>query len=326
MRTLRRILVAVKEPRASSPALSKAAHLARACGAQLRLFHALSEPVYVDVYGFNGASPRELEDERYRAALAKLDALARGLRRQHIDVSSSVEWDFPAHEAVLRAARAFGADLIVADAHPRSHRAAWLLRFTDWELLRQSSAPVLLVKSSKPYRRPRVLAAVDPSHAFAKPLRLDQEILRLGSVVAGALRGPLHAVYAYDPAPLGIPPIGAASLALIAAAQLERKAQARAALERTLRRLRLPTGRLHVIGRHPTDAIVETASESQCGIVVMGAISRSGLNRLLIGNTAERVLDQLACDVLIVKPKKFRSRITRRVRGPQLIVPSPPTM
>ncbi len=324
MRSIRRILVAVKEPRASSPALAKATRLAKALGAQIRLFHALTEPIYLDLYSFNGPGPRKLEDERYRAALAKLDALANGLRRLKIRVSTSVEWDYPAHEAVLRAARAFGADLIVADAHPTRHHAAWLLRFTDWELLRRSSAPVLLVKSSKPYRRPRVLAAVDPSHAFAKPLELDEEILRTGSAVAGALRGQLHAVYAYDSVPLGLPPVGPASSALIAAAQAAATGRAKAVLDRAVRKLRVPLQRRHLVARHPTDAIIDAVRETRCGIVVMGAISRSGLNRFVVGNTAERVLDRLACDVLIVKPKDFRTRIRRTVRGPQLVAPPVP--
>ncbi len=44
---------------------------------------------------------------------------------------------------------------------------------------------------------------------------------------------------------------------------------------------------------------------------------------LLIGNTAERILDELSCDVLVVKPSKFRTRVPRSVRGPQWLV-SPP--
>jgi len=47
-------------------------------------------------------------------------------------------------------------------------------------------------------------------------------------------------------------------------------------------------------------------------VVVMGAVSRSGLKRLFIGNTAERVLDRLPCDVLIVKPRGFRSPVPPR--------------
>ena len=47
----------------------------------------------------------------------------------------------------------------------------------------------------------------------------------------------------------------------------------------------------------------------------MGAMSRSGIKRLLIGNTAERILDDLSCDILIVKPVNFRVRIPRASRG-----------
>jgi universal stress protein E len=55
----------------------------------------------------------------------------------------------------------------------------------------------------------------------------------------------------------------------------------------------------------------------------MGAVSRSGLKRVFIGNTAERVLDELACDVLVVKPAHFVNRVRRAKRGVQLAVSAP---
>jgi hypothetical protein len=51
----------------------------------------------------------------------------------------------------------------------------------------------------------------------------------------------------------------------------------------------------------------------------MGAISRSGLKRLIIGNTAERTLDLLGCDVLIVKPQQFANRVPIRRRGARIV-------
>ena len=39
------------------------------------------------------------------------------------------------------------------------------------------------------------------------------------------------------------------------------------------------------------------------GLVVMGALARWSLKRAVIGSTAERVLDSLPCDVLIVRPE-----------------------
>src|SRR5215469_17071776 len=76
-----------------------------------------------------------------------------------------------------------------AERHAGRHLAALLLHLTDWELLRQSAVPLLLVKRPGVYRRPVVLAAVDPDHRYAKPERLDREILQASAVFAGALRG-----------------------------------------------------------------------------------------------------------------------------------------
>ena len=44
-----------------------------------------------------------------------------------------------------------------------------------------------------------------------------------------------------------------------------------------------------------------------------------GIKRWLIGNTAERILDDLRCDVLIVKPTTFRNRVPRATRGVHLL-------
>jgi len=57
----------------------------------------------------------------------------------------------------------------------------------------------------------------------------------------------------------------------------------------------------------------------------MGALSRSGLKGMLIGNTAERVLDELPCDVLIVKQPGFQSAVGTEIRGPQLYFAAPPS-
>jgi universal stress protein E len=74
------------------------------------------------------------------------------------------------------------------------------------------------------------------------------------------------------------------------------------------------------VNAHPVDAIPNTAKRIGGSIVVMGAISRSGLKRFFIGDTAERVLDRLACDVLVVKPPRFATRMQRARRGTRVTV------
>jgi nucleotide-binding universal stress UspA family protein len=85
-------------------------------------------------------------------------------------------------------------------------------------------------------------------------------------------------------------------------------------LERLVRQVGVSERRRHLVGRHPTDAIEQVAAETRSALVVMGAISRSGLKRLLIGNTAERVLDHLTCDVLVIKPVGLIKRLPRTRR------------
>ena len=47
------------------------------------------------------------------------------------------------------------------------------------------------------------------------------------------------------------------------------------------------------------------AAAREVELIVMGTVSRSGVAGLLIGNTAEKVLNQVDCSVLTVKPDDF---------------------
>jgi universal stress protein E len=320
MHSIRRILVAIKDPEAkSTPALAKAAQLARGLGAQIELFHGITTPLYVDGYGASGIELPTIEHRVQTRMLELLEKMAAPLRRQQIKVTVAAEWDFPVYESIVRRANRIEAGLIVADQHAGRHTVAGLLHLTDWELLRLSPVPVLLVKTRGPYRNPVVLAAVDPGHTFSKPTKLDNEIVVAGLAMTRALQGNLHALHAYVPFPFAADPNSLLNQETIERLEREATAAAQSALQRVLHKTRIPAENRHVLGRHPADAIAQMARELHSSIVVMGAISRSGLKRLFIGNTAERVLDLLSCDVLVVKPEHFASRVSRAKRGVRLV-------
>lgn len=325
MPAIRHILVAVGALDAKSlPVVQKAAQIARACGARLELYHGLDAPVYADLGGLGDSGLAGLERDLQRGAIKRLQAMADRLRPYGIKTSVAAEWDFPAYEAIVRRALRTKADLIVVHARARHHRLPSLLRLTDWELLRLSPIPVLLVKSTRPYRRSAVLAAVDPSHAFAKPLQLDQQILRLGRILSAALRGSLHAVHAYPRVPVSNMPEAAITAASLKRMEQVTERAAKLDFDRVLRSSRIPATRRYLLARDPAGAITQAVRRSRCAILVMGAVSRSGLKRLLIGNTAEKILDEVPCDVLVVKPRKFRNRVPRASRGARVLgsVPS----
>ncbi|MND09065.1 Universal stress protein E [compost metagenome] len=53
--------------------------------------------------------------------------------------------------------------------------------------------------------------------------------------------------------------------------------------------------------------LVGACEEYRADLVVIGAVSRGALQRLALGSTAERVLDFVPCDLLIVNPDRARS-------------------
>lgn len=139
----------------------KAGQLARALGARLELFHAISPWPYFCDYDVPRVELREIERKTRALILTQLEKIAAPLRRRRIEVTVAGEWDHPAYEAIIRRARHIKADLIVAGQHAGDHSVAGLLHLTDWELLRLAPVPVLLVKARESYRHPIVIAAID---------------------------------------------------------------------------------------------------------------------------------------------------------------------
>jgi universal stress protein E len=54
-------------------------------------------------------------------------------------------------------------------------------------------------------------------------------------------------------------------------------------------------------------SLPDTVNELGVNILVMGAISRSKIDRLLLGSTAEKIIDAVECDILILKPDEMPS-------------------
>jgi universal stress protein E len=313
----RRILVGVRDV-AHTPrhALAKAGELARHTGARVELFHALSELSPDEQLRSGRGAPAGVALMAASAARAER-ALARMARAKSLAgaaVSVKAEWDYPAQHAIVRRARAMRADLLIIESHRHGGAARAVLANTDWELIRICPCPLLLAKSSRRLRGGAVIAALDPLHAHDKPARLDQRLLSAGQAFARASGGKLHAFHAYVPLSLSVPMTLGDPLPgwIPDKAEARHEAYIRASFARVVARARIPRAARHLLEGSVPDALATLVRRLRARVVVMGAVSRSGLRRLFIGSTAERVLDELECDVLIVKPRGFLSPVTKQ--------------
>jgi universal stress protein E len=238
-----------------------------------------------------------------------------------VKVSCTASWDHPPHEAIVRHALDTRSDLVIASTRHHGPGVRLLLRNTDWELIRHCPVPLLLVKTSRPYVKPAIIAAVDPFHT--RPADLDARLLTSGARFARLLRGRLHVFHSY------MPLVNVATLSMGAAPLVTLPPEIEETHGRQIARVIDKLAESAGVSRscrhiHMGDVAGELRAAVRAagaGLVVMGAVSRSGLARFFIGNTAERVLDQLDCDVLVVKPHTFKSKVERRAAVAPTSVP-----
>jgi universal stress protein E len=69
----------------------------------------------------------------------------------------------------------------------------------------------------------------------------------------------------------------------------------------------------HLVAGLTHEELPVIADEKKAAVVIMGAVSRNRWKRLFIGATAERTLEHLPCDLLIIKPDWFQTPVERCV-------------
>jgi universal stress protein E len=309
-----RILAVIDPTSDLQLALDKATLLARRSGAALELFICDYDPALSGQPFFDTAKLRELREEFVSERVEFLEELADDLRGEGLAVETHVHWDNPVYRGVVRRVQESSPDLVVKDTHYHSAIRRTLFTNTDWNLIRACPAPLLLAKPAEWRPAPRVLAALDPEHLGDKPAALDHDILEYGGLLAQQLGGELHAVHAFFPAAMlaaatsmsGVPLLSGASAAEIVEAERQRVSGLLAGLTG---QHGLAPGRVHLEQGSAVDVLPRLVEKLAADILVMGAISRSRLQEVFLGSTAERVLDRLACDVLVVKPGDFGDRL-----------------
>lgn len=64
----------------------------------------------------------------------------------------------------------------------------------------------------------------------------------------------------------------------------------------------------HLSVHHPVEAIAEVARDLDVDLIVMGSLGRTGIQRLLLGSVAERVLRVAPCPVLTARIRNTSAR------------------
>lgn len=311
MERYRKILVVIAEDSDPGPALRRALRLARSTGAELTLLD-IAEPAPEETRGLIGAATLEaLESAAVERRTAALLGLAAEAESAGVPVLKRMVSGSPFRVAIRTVLRE-GHDLLLktmdtGDGHARSPQGS-----TDKHLLRKCPCPVWLIAPGEDGGR--VLAAVNPDPDAPEDRALSAEILELAGIVArldGVGLDVLHAWRVFGELLLGGPRhlVPDQEVDHIMGKALNRHA---GFLQQLIDGTPLPgiTPARHLAHARPADAIISFVASNPVGLLVMGTVGRTGVPGLLIGNTAERVLGEVACSVLALKPRGFVSPVT----------------
>lgn len=310
----RHIMVAMPAPGAMGPIeVGKICALARALDAQVELFRCVYDASVARPGLFARRGERESIQELVERPRRDLEVLAERMRAAGARVRTSVRWDSPAYAGIVRQVLRHKPLLLIAHPTHRGPTARRLLGRTDFKLIETCPCPVLFIKTRRPYTDAVVLAAVDPNHAHDKPAALDAGILGWADRLCDALPARLvlfNAHLPWDQAARAEPQLRDAPEVVRAdvAAALQDRLEAGALT--LAQEYAVPRQRVRIAEGPVPKELPRFAWQVMADIVVMGAVSRSRLGRLLIGHTAEQVLDALESDVLVVKPPGFRCTVS----------------
>ena len=309
-------IVAVIDPTVrEQPGMRRAAWLAKKSGAELELLVCYYNEYLSGDRLFDSPSLEKARNEVIGGHSKYLEELAEPMRDKGIIVSTSAVWDHPLYEGIVRHATKSGAELVIKDTHHHSAISRALLTNTDWNLIRTCPVPLWLVKPRDFEESPVFVAAIDPMNEHDKPAALDDEILQTSKFIAERVGGKVHAFHSYDPR-IAVATATANAYIPVSLPFDEIEQQMHEDHQKRFNDITSFHGigddESHLLAGLTHEELPVVARNLSAGVVVMGAVSRNRWKRLFIGATAERTLEYLPCDLLIIKPDWFRTPVEQR--------------
>lgn len=272
------------------------------CGIELLLCDPNIGPLGESLFLSNEAA---VIKERIRFAQNEiLDDLASIAKDAGVSVDTSILEQWPIADGILDKTVEMRPRFVVKGIEYHSAARRSILVDTDWQLLRSCVYPLWLVKPHEMHDELRIVASVDPTHSHDKPAALDQIIVNAANDVAQRANGDVHLLHTYSRL-LGVGSEATRTFkpVVLPVKELDEKIseEHREQLNALAKTHNVDEEHVHQLPGKTSEILPAFVRSHKMDLVVMGAIARWGLKRAVIGSTAERVLDMLPCDVLIVR-------------------------
>lgn len=240
--------------------------------------------------------------------LKNLETIAVDLGSRGLDVSVCCRTGNQS-EALIQEAQTGKHDLIIRVAKGRNSRRKGAMGTSALRLLRKCPCALWLTKRGETKPAGRVMAAVDATPDDEDHGQLNAKILNLALQFCED-QNHLFAAYIWE---VFGESIFRSKMPAEEFAEMEKEFQERnaASLRKVLAENGLSLPEANVFMRHgdPVEMIPQLLQDQQIDLLVMGTVARTGIPGMLMGNTAEALVENIECGLLTIKPDAFDSPV-----------------
>ena len=297
-------------------AVERAVSLTRLNEGRLTVFSIVKDiPVNMGM-AITAITPQELFELVVSDRREKVDALVADISKQGVAAKSMVTTGTPFMEIIRQVLRDKH-DLVILATEGKGGIKERLFGSTSMHLMRKCPCPVWVVKAAKRTKYKKIMAAVDVTSDFpdAERKSLNPLIMQLASSLAQMDNSEFHVVQVWSVFAEGYMQVrGNLSDESLHNLRKRNKKHYASLLDRLQASVDLKgiiISRRHLPrSENVPKAIVKLAKSRAIDLLVMGTVCRTGLPGFIIGNTAEKVLSEVNCSVLTVKPEGFVTPVT----------------
>lgn len=304
MKTINHILVVMDPKSDHQPALVQAIKIAKKLSATLELFVVAYNSDFVSHWNFNKEQLAGLKKEYVSSKLRWLETYLTEAEMQGIHTKLDVIWHPDFSSAVVAKVESNHVSLVIKSTKQYSTIKKIFFTPSDWQLLEHCPVPLLLTKSLSESSYDRVMAAVDPEKNNDKPEALDAKILSATMTMADLFDATVHVCHCYQPIGIELWQ-GMSSVGMdhsLVSGDFNDYSEAikhhhQVAFDGLLKDYDFDADSIHLVAGSAEFELPELVKANHVDLLVMGMAN----NGKFIGNTVEKVLDNVECDVLSLK-------------------------
>ncbi len=233
---------------------------------------------------------QKLIDQKTAWLREKLD----DIDTKNITLNWQVVWEKSVHLWTIERCKQTPYDLVI-----KTGRRSESLTYTptDWHLIRQCAAPVMIVSVKKWRSKQCILATLDLSTETSQKIKLNRQVIETAQALSKITEQDVVYVYC-----IHIPRV-IEDLEILEEHKLSKRAKESALehVQKYYKKYDINPKQIKMLRGSVDKAINKAAKKESADMVIMGTMGRKGIKGKLIGNTAESVLHNLSTDVLTVK-------------------------